>query len=273
MKTIILWCLVLLIFVCMMFVLQRKIFGTITIIREAFINKKHDIYCLMVTGKNDKRIDYAKVSVINFLKQTYDKKHLIIINESNRSCLDKEYDNILELFVPNTLTLGAKRNMALKLVPSHCIWTTWDDDDWRSNKYLDMLYERLMRFPNKKMLMYCNRLEHNMNTNFTWKVSIPSGTYIFFGFQNNKIEYADMNTKEDSIVKKYIYEHPQDIVLFQNNDPKMYVRFVHKSNTSVFINPMKTTVRNTNRITDPVHEFPATQKEKDYVNRIKKMYE
>jgi hypothetical protein len=226
----------------------------------------------MVTGKNDKRIDYATVSVINFLKQNYDKKHLIIINESDRSCLYKEYDNVLELFVPNTLTLGAKRNMALKLVPSNCIWTTWDDDDWRSNDYLNVLYERLVRFPNKKMLMYCNRLEHNMNTNFTWRVSIPSGTYIFFGFQNNNIEYADLNTKEDSIVKKYIYEHPQDIVLFQNNDPKMYVRFVHRSNTSVFINPMKTTVKS-NRITDPVHEFSATQKEKLYVNRIKKMYE
>lgn len=270
MKLLVVCCVILLLVIFIIFVFHRKIFITIS---DTFVDEKHDIYCLMVTGKNNERIDYAKVSVINFLKQNYKKKYLIIVNESERSCLEEEYNNILELFVPKTLTLGAKRNMALKLVPNNCIWTTWDDDDWRSHNYLDVLYDKLTGYPNKKMLMYCNRLEHNMNTNFTWKVSIPTGTYIFFGFQNKNIEYADLNTKEDAIVKRYIYENPKDIVLFKNNDPKIYVRFVHNSNTSIYINPMKNSVRNMNKITDPVHEFSATQIEKEYVNRIKKMYE
>jgi len=242
-------------------------------IPDTFINNLHDIYCLMITGKNDKRIKYAKVSINNFLKQNYNKKHLIIINESNKSCLEKEHNNIVELFVPKTLSLGAKRNMALKLVPNDSIWTTWDDDDWRSNNYLSMLYKKLVEYPNKEILMYCNRLEHNLNTNYTWRISIPSGTYIFFGFQNKSIEYADLNTKEDAIVKKYIYNNPRKIVLFKNNDPKMYIRFIHDSNTSVYINPEKNTVKENNTLFNPVHEFKATKDEIEYVNRIKKMYE
>lgn len=241
-------------------------------IKEPFIKNIHDVYCLMITGKNDQRIEYAKVSIHNFLKQTYDKKHLIIINESERSCLEKEHTNVVELFVTKKLTLGAKRNMALKLVPNNSIWTTWDDDDWRSNDYLRTLYEKLMTHPQKNILMYCNRLEHNLNTNYTWRVNIPSGTYIFFGFQNTNIEYADLDTKEDSVVKKYIYNNPRNVVLFKDNDPKMYIRFVHKSNTSVYVNPKKNSVKGINTVLNPVHEFKATQDQIEYVNRIKKMY-
>uniref|UniRef100_A0A6C0BPN3 Glycosyltransferase 2-like domain-containing protein n=1 Tax=viral metagenome TaxID=1070528 RepID=A0A6C0BPN3_9ZZZZ len=233
-----------------------------------------DIFCLMVTGKNNERINYAKVSIDNFLKQTYKNKHLIIVNESNISCLNnREYSNIVELHVPKTLTLGAKRNMALKLVPKNCIWTTWDDDDWRSDDYLHTLFVKLSSQPNKEILVYSNRLEHNLNTNFTWKISIPTGTYIFFGFQKNYIEYENINNKEDSIVKRYILTNPQKIVLFNNNNPKMYVRFIHKSNTSVYVDYKKKSIRKENNINSPVHEFEATKKEIEYVNRIKKMYE
>ena len=37
------------------------------------------------------------------------------------------------------ITLGDLRNISLSYVPNNEIWTTWDDDDWRSSNYLSIL--------------------------------------------------------------------------------------------------------------------------------------
>ncbi|MCZ6913924.1 MAG: hypothetical protein O7C59_05330 [Rickettsia endosymbiont of Ixodes persulcatus] len=55
---------------------------------KSSINKS--IYCLMITGKDDYRYEFAKISIINFLMQTYDNKYLVIINHGQVKLIDEK---------------------------------------------------------------------------------------------------------------------------------------------------------------------------------------
>ena len=231
-----------------------------------FINKTRlpSIYCLMITGKKD-REEFAKQSIINFKRQSYKHKFLIIVNHGNRITYDSE-NNIIEILIPKK-KLGTMRNMALDLVPPDAIWTTWDDDDWRSDDYLHTLFKALST---KRYLMYRNRLDHNLNTNFTYTAHIPTGTYIFFCYKNPVMKYDELDTKEDAIIKKYILQRMDKTIIY-DNDPSIYIRFIHKNNTSVYVNPYKeNTYNHTNKAV--YFETKATDEHIRYVNNIKKKY-
>lgn len=229
------------------------------------------VYCLMVTGKNNdaKRHAYAQVSVRNFQQQTYSNKHLIIINEGDRRVLNKESKNSKEFQIKGH-NLGTMRNIALEMVPPNAIWTTWDDDDWRASTYLYTLYSKLNSDPRKRYLMYCNRIDYNVNTNFAYRVKIPSGTYIFFAYKDPLIRYDATHTKEDAVVKRYILSQGERTALYTDNPYTLYVRFVHGTNTSVFVDARKSRV-NRNRHGYLV-EGDVTRQERAYVDLVKKNY-
>jgi hypothetical protein len=230
------------------------------------------IYCLMVTGKDDDivRNKFARVSCINFYKQSYPNKHLIIINEGNLLVTDEvDKINVLEIKVKNK-ALGTMRNMALELVPPNAIWTTWDDDDWRSDTYLEVLFNKLNKNKTKRYLLYCNRIDYNMNTDFAYKVNIPTGTYIFFAYKDPFIQYDEINTREDAIVKKYILSKGAETIIYNDNDCMLYVRFIHKSNTSLFVDKYKTRLRVHSG--NYVIEDKLNTRERNYVDSLKKNY-
>ena len=253
-------------FVCML------LFGIVCIYVVLDIRKRREapIFCLMMTGKDDTRAKYAKSAIINFHKQTYSNKFLIIVNEGSQNIIDKKNNRVLELKVQG-LSLGKMRNIALDLVPPNAIWTTWDDDDWRSDDYLRTLYDELMRHPTKKYLMFCNRVDHNMNTNFSYRVQLMSGTYIFFAFKDPLIQYDDVSTKEDAVVKQYLIRNGNRTHVFFNNDPLLYIRFIHKSNTSTYINTRKRSITNY-KATSLYHEYPVTEHQKEYIDRVKQYF-
>ena len=234
------------------------------------IQKLPAVYCLMITGKNNdvSRNRFAKVSVQNFQRQTYPNKFLIVINEGNRKVLDTDTPKLLELQIKNT-NLGAMRNIALELVPPNAIWTTWDDDDWRSDTYLEVLFRKLSYDPTKRYLMYCNRIDHNINTDFSHRVTIPSGTYIFFAYKDPLIKYDEQSTKEDAVVKRYILSKKSQTVLYRDNDYTLYVRFVHQNNTSLFVEKNK---KSLTRHTGYVIEDQLSSAELKHVNLVKKNY-
>ena len=229
------------------------------------------VYCLMVTGKNNdaKRHAYAQVSVRNFQQQTYSNKHLIIINEGDRRVLKSDTQNTVEMTVKGQ-TLGGLRNIALEIVPPNAIWTTWDDDDWRASTYLDTLFSKLNSDPRKRYLMYCNRIDYNVNTNFAHRVKIPSGTYIFFAYKDPLIRYDATHTKEDAVVKRYILSQGERTTLYTDNSYMMYVRFVHGTNTSVFVDVRKSKVNR--NLGGYVVEGDVTRQERAYVDLVKKNY-
>ena len=205
--------------------------------------RTHDnppIYCLMITGNKD-RIQFAKTSVINFNLQTYKKKYLVIINEGDANILEKNSHNMIEVHIKNT-PLGTMRNLALEFVPPNAIWTTWDDDDWRADVYLSTLYNALQKHKNKRYLMFTRRIDHSFNNDFTYQVHLPSGTFIFFCYKDPNLRYDDIPNKEDAVVKRYLLNDQFHKLFIYDNDPKLYIRFIHKNNTSVYLDKKKSKI-------------------------------
>ena len=226
------------------------------------------MYCLMVTGHKPSRIPYAKKSVHNFLNQTYENKHLVVLNQGADAVLsDDEHlrDNMLEVFVDNRgKTLGEIRNMSLQFVPPNAIWTTWDDDDWRAPVYLATM-ERTMRDNGSDFLMFQNRVEYNLLNGFAFRLTLRSGLMTFFARNRPDLQYAHSATSEDRPLKDYARRHLKTHLM--DNDPKLYVRLVHGDNTSVYVDKHKHLLRDTTKNKD-FFEQALSDEEKAFVSNI-----
>jgi len=197
------------------------------------------VYCIMITGKDDNRIQLAKQSVRNFLEQDYKYKKLIIINHHEKS-INMESDNVFEFQVPKKgNTLGDLRNIALQLVPIDAIWTVWDDDDYRSPNYLSLLYSQMKRY-NVDVVCFTNRYEYNANTNFVWEMSLLTGFVTVFAKQDLRIRYLEKDSMEDLNLIDDFKKLKKKILIY-NNDPSIYIRLVHSNNTSQYVEKNKTT--------------------------------
>jgi hypothetical protein len=197
------------------------------------------IFCGMVTGKDDKRIEFARGSVRNFLDQSYDNKRLIIINHHpTMSVLNGiDIDFVQEVRVSKEgRTLGGLRNLFLGMVPPGALWTTWDDDDIRRVDYLQFLFEA-MTLLQKSAILYTKRHEFNVNNGFAWVNTIPSGTWMSLCKQDAKFAYDDLDTREDAVVMDQMKAGGDFAVIY--NDPSLYVRLVHDNNTSLVVDPAK----------------------------------
>ena len=248
----------------------------VTITKLAMKNTEHfnevnneTIYCVMVTGKDKSRLDFANIAIENFKNQSYPNKKLIIINEGD--AIGVNSSNILEVKIDDRvrkgITLGDMRNMAFEFIPDKAIWTLWDDDDWRSDDYLSILHSKLL---DNDYIMFTKRLEHNLNTGFTWTMELKGGFVIFFGRKHTKCEYAKIAVNEDIVLKNYIVENLKYKIL--NNEPRIYIRMVHKTNTSLLVNRNKQNIKDT-RNNKLYYEYDATVEDKEYVkNVVKKKY-
>ena len=222
------------------------------------------IYCVMVTGKVY-RTKFAEVSIKNFKQQTHQDKKLIIINEGKKITTSPDSD-ILEICISNRkkkgMTLGDMRNLAFEFIPEGALWTLWDDDDWRSDDYLSYLYGRL---GNNDYVFFTKRIEHNLNTNFTWVMELKSGFVIMFGRKNWRLKYDNVEYNEDILLKKMIKEQMKYIII--DNNPMIYIRFVHNTNTSVIANKKKYEIKDT-RDNKLYFEYDATRDIVDYVKLV-----
>ena len=220
----------------------------------------------MITGHIKDRRKFALKSVENFLTQSYKNKHLIILNQDiNTSLLKNDYSNILEVKIDNTnKTLGELRNISLQLVPPNAIWTVWDDDDYRDPHYISTMVNQMYK-TNSDFLMFQNRIEYNLNNDFTFKLTLKSGLMTFFAKYNPYLQYENVSTSEDKKMKSYALNNLK--VYIFNNNPLLYVRAIHKNNTSVYVMHDKNNLKNTknNKV---YFENNLTKYEKELVNNI-----
>jgi hypothetical protein len=222
----------------------------------------------MITGYHENRKTFANVSVRNFNEQSYQNKHLIILNQSKTPVVDRESDNILELFI-DTMVLGKLRNMALEFVPPNAIWTTWDDDDYRHPSYLETFMTKFLENDSIDFLLFQNRLEYNLKTKFAFKMTLKSGFMTFFSKRINQLKYDELSSMEDIIVKNTALEKYNYIVI--DNDPRMYLRFTHDSNTSRYVNPNKKSLKDTRKNQD-YFEKKVNSIEQKYIAEILSNY-
>lgn len=203
------------------------------------------VYCLMVTGYNDKRVEWAKVSVYNFLLQDYPNKQLLILNQNlQKSVIGiNKIRNIQEILINNKpwtgkKSLGTLRNFMLDMVPENALYYTWDDDDWRHPSLLRSLVNVKLS-NNVDFVFLKHRLNYNCNTNSLWRSTELRGQVIFLGKKSDKIsfQYLDKDSLEDTLAHNLV--NTQKTILWENH-PQMYVRFVHSNNTSPFVNKDQT---------------------------------
>lgn len=232
-----------------------------------YISSQRPIYCLMVTGKDDQRIELAKQSVKNFHEQTYRNKHLIIINHNEnklRVSSSSSPHQICEFMIDkDDMSLGALRNLSLYMVPPHqnAIWTLWDDDDYRTPEYLQLLYNEKDR-RGVNCLVFTKRYEYNANTNLHWMMELKVGFKIVMCDQHAMIQYLENDTMEDLELLNSIDAAGYSIGIYEN-DPKIYVRLVHLTNTSLYVRKNKQKV---NAGGVQYKEYDVDANEKKYID-------
>lgn len=209
------------------------------------------IFCLMMTGKDDSRKDFARNALENFHNQTYTSKFMIIVNHGAFNVVERSRSNVLEIHVPKEITLGEMRNTSLSLIPIGTVFAVFDDDDYRSHDYLSNLKEEM---DSCKAWLVClsNRMEYNLNNNFVWKTFLRQGLpSTIMARRIKEVSYKKVRTMEDvSFIADYKSYGKHTVVM--KNDPKQYIRTIHRDNTSLFANKYKCKV------------YPRTEQNPDF---------
>lgn len=230
------------------------------------------IYAIMITGKDERRISFARlIGIKNFDTQTYKNKKMIIINHGVLPVLTSPRKDIYELMVnKGPMTLGDLRNIALELVPYNNISLVWDDDDWRSPDYMQHMIKHLLSSKSMAVFMK-NRLEYNLANGYTFRSSFSTGNTHVMMLKVDKMRYMPKDTLEDTHLQSNIKEMKKKYLALEN-DPRMYVRIIHQNNTS----PFASDARNDIVKYSPsfyYQEHNATSEQKDYAtDTINKHY-
>ena len=238
--------------------------------RTSGVPRDTRVHCLMITRNLPERRAYIDASVRNFHEQTLARKHLVIVNQSDTR-VSAPSDAVTELMLPSdhTLSLGQLRNMSLEFVPIGGVWTTWDDDDWRHNTYLETLLHALVR-QRADVVTIGDRIEYNAMTRFAHVATLTTGFMTFLAVHHPQLRYGDADTLEDVPLKKYATSRLRFRAL--RLPPTMYVRFSHGNNTSPYVNRNKRGLRDTHRNV-AYFERSLTRSERTYLsNTLRDQY-
>lgn len=218
----------------------------------------------MIIGK---RYNFVNVGVKNFVIQTYPHKYLLIVNhgETSISSQIKDIQNATEVMGPSHFSLGELRNFAISLVPINALHTTFDDDDWRHPKFLDMMYNELKQ--NKAdVVFFQNRLDVNLTNSYVYRCKFKNGTPHPLTKNIPVIKYLNKKTLEDIDLYDQYKKHNKRIHVV-NNNPKWYIRTIHDTNTSSFVVNTKNAIINY-ADESSYHEFEANEDEIAYTKKI-----
>lgn len=87
----------------------------------------------------------------------------------------------------------------------------------------------------KGAIMLKNRLNYNVNNDTFWVSEDKAGLVHFFApksyLTSTNFRYLSRNEREDSPV------HQIKDILLVDNDPLLYIRYIHGDNTSLYVNP------------------------------------
>jgi hypothetical protein len=224
------------------------------------------ITCVMITGGDATRAKLVKSSIDNFREQTHRNKHLLIINHGDTQVpgIDMMY-NVTEVkTVKGRQTLGDMRNMAFEYVPYNGLFCVWDDDDYRSASFLDVLYKALRR-SGTSAVCFTNRLEYNMNNMFAWETYWSAGFVHVLARKHYKVQYDNLDSMEDLVLLERM-RSVYSVHTIDNNDARMYVRLIHATNTSLYVDKGKDALVGKQR--PHWNEHALTPKYRDYIDKV-----
>lgn len=248
--------------VCMIIILFL-----LTIILHSY-HESERITCIMITGGDPAREKYVKLSIQNFREQSHKDKHLVIINhgpESMSSDIMMMY-NVTEINIDKTknTTLGDLRNLAFEYVPYNGLFCVWDDDDYRSPDFLKIMY-RAMRSNAASAVCFTRRLEYNLNNGFGWETFWNAGFVHVLARKYYAIKYESKDTMEDLRLLQTM-RSVYNVHTISDNDPRMYVRLIHRTNTSLYVDVDKSTT--VGEQSPNWHEYALSSKYKRYIEKV-----
>lgn len=74
------------------------------------------------------RLPYLGTMLAGFLNQTYQDKHLVIVNDDKNVTLYCDYPNVTVINCNTRLLIGNKRNLGIASIPCDVVFPTDDDD-------------------------------------------------------------------------------------------------------------------------------------------------
>lgn len=210
------------------------------------------VCALLVTGKDDQRIVWARNQVQDFIlnQNILGQKHILIANEHPKLsvCQDQTENrikqNVTEIKINNRFetTLGAIRNKLLDLVPQNAFVFILDDDD---HIHPTILQEMFLYWKSQDettaLIQLGTRLNHNISTCSSWQSKVPSG-FVHFLADINLLRSVNFRYLEkDAMEDLSLYQLPVGSVrtVWKDNPANLYVRYIHKNNTSLYVDPLQ----------------------------------
>ncbi len=187
----------------------------------------HLISCLMVSRGE---IYPAAFAIECFQKQTYPNKELVIVSANADGQLQRYVEELADSRIRFTRapdwTLGTLRNLTIGLARGDLV-TTWDDDDLRHPRSLEVQYSALMA-TDAAMLCLLRlslwepaRQRLALTQTRPWENSLLAWRY-------KMPEYPSLGKREDSHLMQRIAEKHSVALIDQ---PELYVYTVHGKNT------------------------------------------
>lgn len=200
------------------------------------------IYAVMLTGRTIARIPLAINAIRSFLRQSYENRILLIINDG-----DFEFEfsglsenRIVQVRVPTPSVVGALRNYALSLLPHSAVWVQWDDDDWHHEKLIEEQY-KLLENNAWDACTLASQIKYALHDNAAWEHRLPAGCFGFAGTPmarcSLKVRYPAIQRSEDSALwAETIQKYRVGVAHLSAH---YYIRFIHGSNSSLHLASLK----------------------------------
>jgi glycosyltransferase involved in cell wall biosynthesis len=191
------------------------------------------VSCIMPTCN---RRPYVAAAIDSFLKQDYEPKELVIVDDGGDCVGDLVPGDPRVRYVrePQRLSLGAKRNLACGLARGQ-VFVHWDDDDWHAPWRVSYQVGELLR--RDADLCGLERLWfYDPQHQRAWQYRYPGvgppwvagGTFCFRRTLWERHRFADVTVGEDT---RYVREAgAARIAILERDD--FYVARVHAANTS-----------------------------------------
>ncbi|EDQ86923.1 uncharacterized protein MONBRDRAFT_10406 [Monosiga brevicollis MX1] len=227
---------------------------------DGFIPGNPIVFGLMITGKDLYHEYLGRKSMDCFLNQTYDRKVLIVVNDSPEySMVDgpsewlrarqlpeppRERSCVVELRVPpRQFVLGDLRNIAINAVPLGAVWVQWDDDELENMfkrhalvGYMAAEYNLYMQLNSTWRFTTSANIFHDCIHPFSprQKKTDPQGLHgtimAYKSSQIAELQYPSLGRAEDSKFWNQLRENKISHTSL-NNDPWLYFKLFHGTNT------------------------------------------
>jgi hypothetical protein len=193
------------------------------------------VSCLMPTA--DRRL-FAAQAIRHFLRQDYENRELIIVDDGEDNIVDlvPDHPRIRYLRLPERLTIGAKHNLACKLAHGD-IMVHWDDDDWMADRRLTYQVSELLQQPAMTLSGLARMLFYEPSSGRAWEYAytmrtpkwVGGGTFCYRREFWNSHPFPDMNEGGDTVFAWNLRQAHVSALA----DHTFYVATVHGHNTSI----------------------------------------